>query len=62
MARKKLEEPRIVQEKETLYVEWEYGAEVQSMIEYLIQVREGARARGAIPKTIRVEMETHYGY
>ena len=64
MARKKLEEARRVEEKETIYnMDYEYGGtNIQSAIDILIQHRDAAIAKGAIPETINIEMETHYGY
>ena len=59
---KKLETPRDIREKETMYVSWEYGVEIQSMIDELITIRDKALEKGAIPDSVRVEMETHYGY
>jgi hypothetical protein len=62
MARKKLEEAREVQEKETMYVQWEYGVSIDSMIDELTETRDEALEKGALPDSISVEMETHCGY
>lgn len=62
MTKQRLDEAREVKEKETLYNQWEYGVGIQSMIDDLILVRDGVIGKGAIPDTISLEMETHYGY
>jgi hypothetical protein len=66
MTRKKLklEEAQEVKVKENVYfLEFNYGgADIQSVIDSMTQIRDEAISKGAIPETIFIEMETHYGY
>lgn len=62
MTKRRLDEAREKKEKDTFYNSWEYGVDIQSMIDELTTERDRIAIKGAIPGTIRIEMETHYGY
>lgn len=62
MTKQRLDEAREIKEKETLYNQWDYGVPLTTMFDDLTAMKDRAIEKGAIPDTISIIMETHYGY